>query len=208
VESVSDEDIQLLESYLDDALTEPQIEALRQRLASEPALAQELVELRSERSLRQSFFQELEPPEAATDDLMNRVRASVQRQEIFGRQLRGLRLVGAAAACLVIGFTVGRFREGPILERPGSAVVDSTPVLTPGASGQIEFVGTAPRTVLPGDALNRPFYRVALTDDSGRTTAVQQFNSIDEARRFTEQVNHQARQGARRGGAVLIADEF
>src|SRR5687768_16722993 len=70
VDSVSDNDLQLLEGYLDDALTEAEIDALRQRLAVEPALSAALVQLRGERSLRQSFWQELEPAEAAGGELM------------------------------------------------------------------------------------------------------------------------------------------
>ena len=45
--SVSENDLELLESYLDDELTGRELEALRQRLSSEPQLAVAIDELKS-----------------------------------------------------------------------------------------------------------------------------------------------------------------
>ena len=60
--SASENDLELLESYLDDELTGRELEALRQRLSSEPQLAVAIDELKSQRQMRQQFFNQIAGP--------------------------------------------------------------------------------------------------------------------------------------------------
>ena len=53
---MSGTDIELLETYLDDALPPAEADALRGRLANEPALSAELDQLRTDRAQRASAF--------------------------------------------------------------------------------------------------------------------------------------------------------
>ena len=49
---VPENDLELLETYLDGELTEPQVDALIERLRTEPALGAALQALKGERQLR------------------------------------------------------------------------------------------------------------------------------------------------------------
>jgi hypothetical protein len=53
---VSETDIELLESYLDDALETSDVDALRIRLTLDPALVAALEQLRGERTARRALF--------------------------------------------------------------------------------------------------------------------------------------------------------
>jgi hypothetical protein len=106
--SVTDTDLELLESYLDDELGTAEADALRKRLSSDPQLSAAMDELRSQREMRQQFFAAVEPDEANVQRLMQSVRRNVNREIVWAQRSRKLGMVGSLAACVLVGFFIGR----------------------------------------------------------------------------------------------------
>ena len=181
-----DEDMELLETHLDGALSADEAVALRDRLAREPEFAAVLESLRTERGMRQRLWASLEPTDTKVEQFVQRVsRASAGRSW----WLRPLRLVAAVAACVVVSFFAGwQFR---------GRQVAPTDVL-----GSVQPIRALAESVV--------HYQVALTDENGKVTAVQDFNSLEKAREFTQDLSQwQDRQRQMRdGAAVVVADRF
>src|SRR5688500_10654532 len=128
--------VEQLEAYLDGALPPEVAEALRRRMEREPGLAAELEQMRVERSRRVVAFAGMEGDEGIADRLLAGARARVNEPvKTRRRWMSPLRYAVAAAACLGVGFAVGRIMDGT---RPG-------PWSAAGA--------------------NESAYRVAITDD-------------------------------------------
>lgn len=179
--SVSDNDLELLEMWLDGELSAEESLALTARLESEPALAGALKQLRAERALRQPFWDSLQTDPASAEAVIGRVQASMDRRRVWSMQVRWMSAVASAAACLVVGLMIGRFLLAPAPTTPAgnSASVAQNSNKTDPDQGKIEFVGST----IPGP------YEVQLADPTGRIIGVQHFNSLEEARQFTEDVN-------------------
>jgi anti-sigma factor RsiW len=162
--SLSDSDLELLESHLDGELSVVEEEALRDRMNIEPELASVLETLRSERDARRMALVSFEPDDAAVERFNRSASREIQRvdRESFWRSTsRTLRVVAAAAACLVIGFSVGRIADSGVLNRPpGERVANVDP--------------------------NQRFVEVTLTDESGRELGIQRFASHERAREFIQ----------------------
>src|SRR5215813_11351804 len=105
--SLSDDQIELLECYIDGELPANDEDALRRRLESEPLLASALESLRQERQTRMAVWQGCEPSEASVKRLIAKVGAAVDRHNVWAYRLARYRIPFAAAACILIGFTVG-----------------------------------------------------------------------------------------------------
>ena len=180
---IVDEDLDLLEDYLDGALDASDAAAVRARLVREPDLACALEQLRANRELRQRMWAALEPDDREASQLAARLGAISRRVQWIGPLVR--RAV-AVAAVVTIAFFAGWQVRG---KQKTSASIASQ---------------TAPNHAA---ALT---YHVALTDETGRVTAVQEFDSLDKAREFTHDlVQWQDRQRQMRdGAAVVVADRF
>src|SRR5437879_4444882 len=76
---LAEDDLELLETYLDGALGVVEVEALRHRLESESELSAALEELRGQRALRQAVWQSIEPDQATADRLAWRVLGATQQ---------------------------------------------------------------------------------------------------------------------------------
>ena len=105
---MNEQDVELLESYLDDELTGRALEALRLRLSTEPQLAAGIDELRAQREVRQQFFAACQPDEASVNRLIQSVRRETTRDVVWGERNRKLRRASGLAACLAFGFIAGR----------------------------------------------------------------------------------------------------
>src|SRR4051812_43662603 len=106
--SMTDQDLELLEAYVDGELSGADEEELRRRLDAEPALAAALETLRAEAHVRSQVWKGYEPDEAAVRRLISRVDASVDRNTIWAHRLSKIRTYGSAAACIVVGVLIGR----------------------------------------------------------------------------------------------------
>ena len=160
--SLSDADLELLESHLDGELSVAEDEALRDRMNIELELATVLKSLRTERDARRAAFLSMEPDDATVERFNRAASREIQRadRETFWRNTASrLRVVAAAAACLVIGFSVGRIADSGVLNR--------------GPRAQIGALDPASRAV-----------EVILTDPQGRQLGVQRFASQEHAQQF------------------------
>jgi anti-sigma factor RsiW len=175
---MNDEDqAELLEAYLDGALSPDAVESVRARLAQDPALAAELEQLRSGRAVRVSIFAAMEGDERLADRMLARARADVKAHAKPRRWTTAVRYALAAAACLVIGFVAGRVLE--------TRTMRELTRLTPSTQDNV--------------------YRVAITDDSGRVIAVQKFDSLEQATEFSADLQRwQERQDHIRNGQVTV----
>jgi hypothetical protein len=199
--AVSENDLELLETYLDDELTAEEGDALRQRFASEPALAAAMDELRHDREIRQMAFGTMEPSErqalAATNTIVRSLRQEATREVARAGRMRVLRQVTAAAACIAIGVLVGWFSHS-------GAEIPSN--VAPGESASL-VSNNSLRGSSAGDGGG---FNVQITDDAGRVLAVQHFDTLNEAREFSNDLSRwQARQRRMRNGDIrLIGDDF
>jgi hypothetical protein len=190
--AVSENDLEQLDAYLDDALDPREADALRGRLSGDGDLVAAMDQLRSERDLRRALFASFEPDDARVDALVSRVRADVRRRRRFAGLARPLRYAAAAAACVAVGF----FARGPFdraarpIDRGGGTS------LVQGKSGvDVERVES---------------YRVTLRDDAGRVVAVQRFDTAEKAREFAADLARWQSSNERlaTGRVVLTADRF
>jgi anti-sigma factor RsiW len=187
--AVSETDLELLEGYLDDALAPRESEALRQRLSSSPELSAALDQLRSERATRQSIFTALEPDDASVSSLITRIQTVTRQHRAPAAWLRWPRYVAAAAACIAAGF----FARG-LFDRPHSAN-ETTKLVNESARNGV-------------DVRKVEAYRVTLRDDAGRVLAVQQFDSLDKARQFADDLARwQARSERLASGQFIVTTD-
>jgi len=125
VTRVPDQDLQLLEAYLDDELSADEVEALRDRLIDEPELAGALAEVREGREARQKVFAAMEPGELAVSDSVAGMQRAIRGRMRWGGRVReSLRYV-AAAACVTVGVWIGQRASQPQMQGPQQANYDS-----------------------------------------------------------------------------------
>jgi hypothetical protein len=185
--AVNDEDLELLEAYLDGECDDEQIQSLRARVSAEPALAQALEQFRAERQMRQQLFKACEPDDITVEALNRAVRIAAHsealRETVWAGRTRRLRVMSAAAACILFGFF-------------GGWVLHQTNAVNSAQPDQpMAQLLPPPSTDVPGSALvsndGSPAvpasgFQVLLTDVNGRVVGSQRFGTYDEARRFTE----------------------
>jgi len=187
-------DLELLEAYLDDALSPSQVQHVAQRLLSEPELAAAMHDLRAERALRTAVWRSVDPSDAEASCLAGRVAACIRRIELRRRILRTVRIGSAVAAAIMV------FGGGWFLGHSGS---DPSASEVPGDRMPIP-PGLAVHTQAGGR------FEVPLKDQSGRVIAVQKFAKEDEARQFADDLLkcEFRRRQVQAGGAVLVSDRF
>lgn len=195
----TESDLELLEAYLDDGLSDQDLARVALRLSKEPELAAELERLRGEREMRKAVWASLEPREAEVEHLLGRVDEAVRRRAWWERQARWGRWGAAAAACIVFGFTTGWFGRGP-------AAVDPMVQRPTGPVPQV--AGTGGGGGDPGRLIGSrgsQMYQVQLTNDSGQVIAVQTFDSLEKARAFAADLQSwQDRQRQMQSGNVVL----
>jgi hypothetical protein len=168
--SVSEQELEVLENFLDGDLPPEQESALLTRLTSEPALRAAADALRGERALRSRVWQSLEGTDAEVQRVMEFVEEAVDQHTAWSYRLSTLRKFSAAAACILVGFLVGYGSRGP---SAASAPVGPSIARAPGL------------TVNP----NIRQVELPITNARGEQVGVQRFNSPEEANRFIEDLN-------------------
>jgi anti-sigma factor RsiW len=207
---MTEADVEILEMYLDDALSDQDLAAVARRLADEPVMAAELERLRGERELRRQFFASLDPSDAAVERLLGRVDESIRRRTGWERQLKWGRWAAAAAACVALGFTTGYLgRSSAPMSGTGVAVTSNPAVPveqvaenTDDTHGHIIFPGQHVPPTVPA--------AVQLTDDSGRVVAVQHFESLDKAKEFANDIQtwQERQRQMQNGNVVMMGGKF
>jgi hypothetical protein len=217
--SVSDADVELLEGHLDGELSIAQEAALRHRLLSDDELATELSAIRTDRSVRRQVFEGFEPGDLAVKTLLSGVRKQISREAVRGDRWRILRYVGSAAACVLFSFSAGWLGKGSISTQ-NAVVSPSASLVQADNNDAIQFpdnagsagVGTLVSNTRPPEGFTRQpgGYQVNLTDAFGRVVAVQHFDTLEQAREFSQDVSRwQRRQQQLRGAEpVDYKDQF
>lgn len=162
-----DPDLALLESYLDGELSSVELQSLQQRLHADHELSAALARLSQDFTVRQAVWTSLEGTPAESESLSRQVVRSIRRAGFWERSRNYVRAGVAVAACLIC-FAAGWVGRG-------TTATASVP-----ADGQ-----AAPEVAADLTAANPPFvYQVALTDDEGNITAIQKFDTLDDAKAF------------------------
>jgi hypothetical protein len=225
--SLTDDQLEQLEAYMDGELPAEQEGALLHRLASEPELAAAMTQLRREREARGAVWRACEPDDATVQRLMHKVEAAVDRHNVWAHRFARWRIPSAAAACILIGFLVGwAVRTGS--PTGGNAiggatlVADNTdrtfvPVPTQ-RNAPAPTLTTVSNTNTPGGAgaptqQNQPTrvgpVELPIVNEYGQQVGVQRFNSIQDAARFVDDLNRwqQTQQKALSGNVTLTGVE-
>jgi anti-sigma factor RsiW len=177
--AVSETDLELLEIWLDEALSPREADVLRQRVAAEPELATALAELRSQRSLRASVWAALEPTDAATQQMNWRIRGALaerQTRRSFGMGSWVTARVGSvAAACIMLGFFAGWMGHGGNHELSPTASQNTGPAVAVNQPSDVPPPGT-------------PLY-VPVRNAYGQVVSFQRFQSTDQAKNFMDNMD-------------------
>ncbi len=168
-----DADFEALAAYLDEELSPGEAAALEQRLRTETSLSDALRRMSDGYALRRAVWGSLEPSSTAAEGLATAALRSARRGDARRRFARIGRIVGSVAACVAVSFCAGWIGRGYV-------------------AGRVAGEGARSETANVMPAYN---YEVALTDPAGNITAVQKFDSEEEARAFAVDVGRwQARQ--------------
>lgn len=187
---ITEQDFELLEEYLDEALGDRVRLDLESRLSGDAALAAALDELRENRDLRGELFASLEPDNAAVRGVIDGINATVLRDDLRHHRWRGFGWTSSVAAGVAIAFLAG-WMAHRMLGGPGTA----GPSVAGGGSGIV--------------AVNEA-YAVQITDDAGKVVAIQKFDSLEKAREFTDDLTkwQLRQQQLQQGQVVLVGDTF
>jgi anti-sigma factor RsiW len=187
-------DLQLLELYLDGELSQSESILLAARLSTDAPLSTELAKLQRERTVRASAMAMLEPSDMAAQQLLWRVRGAMASQqqtatEPSQRSWSPWRIAStgsAAAACLMLGFLFGRIGQRntavdnpaitPVAQPAGiaSSQTPAGPLKTPNG---FVAVGSTPKISVP------------ITNEYGQVVAWQTFDNPEQAKNFTEDLH-------------------
>jgi hypothetical protein len=150
-----------------------------------------LTQLRAQRGSRSAFFKTCEPGNAEVNRVLQRVDGSLRRQVNWTKRLGTLRYIGSAAACLFVGFMISH------VLRPATPHDEIIP-------GPAIFSNTNTESVTHG-----PVYQVVLQDESGNVIGVQNFDKLEEAREFQNDVGQlQDKHRQIQNNIRLITDKF
>jgi hypothetical protein len=211
--SVNETDIERLENYLDDELAPAEIEALRERLSSEPALAAAMDGLRTQRQMRSTYFASLEPTERAVERVVQSVKKSINKEIVWAERFKTFRAVGSLAACLLVGFIGGYGMRGshssPTPQNPQS--IASTEGETSAPTDLTSVAGvdlTTNSVIFDGAPVNTAYvappagvganntalagYQLNVVDGNNRV--IRRFNSMEQAQQFMQQLRMQQMQ--------------
>jgi hypothetical protein len=195
-------DLEILETWLDGELPDEQVEQLRRRIADEPELAQAIDQLRGERQLRSQCWQTFESSNADVETLIASVRRNVQREEMWNFRLGTLRRFSGIAASITVVFMAGWLAHSRLHVASPDAFSSSpeSPAAQPIASnipstnnqiqfqqpGNINFVGAPIAPRMPG--IRPANYQLQIRDRQGHVW-VQPLDKLDDPNKFMADVN-------------------
>jgi hypothetical protein len=184
---LAEHDLELLEGHLDGALSAEDSATLQRRLDGAANLAGALDALRADRAERRAVWAALEPTEQEVERCVTAVMAGIRKPWAGWARWR---TSAAIAACVALAFFAGWTWRGKQVARGG---------------GTVPGVGKPWHKDASGAA-----YQVALTDESGHVTAVQNFDSFEKANEFANDLGYwqQRQERLREGAAVIVADQF
>ena len=176
--SISEQDIELLETYLDRETTPEESIEVERRLAGEPALASRLDELRSHRAMRLQAFNGGRVEDELVEHLLAESRAVRASEAIRQSGWSRFRYASTAAACLLVGLAVG---SSVRLERSDGSRNMAGLMLPAGGPLSTTTVGHATRVSPQG------IWVVNILNNDGQVMARFGFGTELEARQFASQ---------------------
>ncbi|MGD0390887.1 MAG: hypothetical protein ABSC42_18235 [Tepidisphaeraceae bacterium] len=185
--AVNDSDLELLHAYLDSELPVAECEGLWRRLAVERDLMGELNHLREDHAVRSMVWNSLEPDDSSIARLQAKLMRATRREDFMYWVGNAVRIVASAAALILFGFTVGWLGRDRYSGVPNMASM-------PSSAPHIAAAGSGGNIGIP--LANK--VAVEVRDRSGKLVMVKQFDSMDDARRFVQDV--QAAQSAAPSG--------
>jgi len=213
--AVSDQDLELLEAWLDGELSDAQVEDLRRRLSSEPQLSAVVDRLRNDRQMRSAVWQSINYSNHDVDHVINNVRVAVRRDEVWTSRLRALRQVSGIAAAIAMVFTAGwisatKLHVGNIpdpISLPSPIVAYTTSDQAPmppqvqnvsQQTGSVQSVAQQQQQRQPGRvqipvdrnglSLVRPTYKVIVTDPTGRGVIIRELENLYDAKQLQDEL--------------------
>ncbi|HET6251078.1 MAG TPA: hypothetical protein VFE47_25550 [Tepidisphaeraceae bacterium] len=205
---ITEADRNLLEAYLDDALSAWWVQRLDTRLTEEPLLARELDELKAQRAARIAAFNAIAPSEAEAGEFAGAVLASLDRRRRKTSMIRYVRLAAGVAACLVVGFAVGWAGRGRAVATRQVADTHASPTVPASTPTHVHndahLVIHSPKAPEPGQ------YQVAILDAEGNVVALQHFSKLEDARQFADDLGQfeLRRQQVQDSQPMLVSDSF
>jgi anti-sigma factor RsiW len=176
--SMSERDTELLETYLDRETTSQESAEVEQRLATEPALASRLDELKSHRAMRLKAFNGGRVEDEMVEHLLAESRAVRASEAIRLSGWSRFRYASTAAACLLVGLAVG---SSVRVERPAGSMNTAGLMLPAGGPPATTTVANAPRLPMQG------IWVVNILNNDGQVMARFGFATEAEARQFAQQ---------------------
>ena len=222
--NLSDQEMELLDRYLDRDLTDAEAIGLEARLKADADVSAELVKMREFRSLRAEAFASLEPSEVESQQLQWYVRDALHQQQSVavpigafdrvGRWAGGLsRMAAVLALGLVVGYGIrgNSVGSGPALVTSNKHQPGAIDLTQPGQPLVLGTAGAGGGTgVVQVSNLGQPAYEVSLTDQSGKVVATQRFGTLQEAREFAKDLGkwQQKHRQVQTNGVRLVGDDF
>ena len=177
---LSEQDIELLEMYLDGALDEAQEREIQQRLANEESLRAELSRLEQDIAIRLAAWQSFEAgPARSGEQFMDKIHARERRYAWYNGLMKQWNRIAVTAACIAVFLMGWQWGQNANTLRmvPGMRQTQS-----------VRFI-TQEQVPLPngGPAM----YVVRISDASGKVIRVERFASLQEAQRFIREIQLQ-----------------
>jgi hypothetical protein len=144
--AVTEHDLETLEVWLDGELPEMQADALRQRLSTEPELAQTLDRIRGERKIRAAIWNSMESSGGEAERLVASVRRGMRREDVINSRLRAVRNLSAVAAGIAIVFMAGWLSRGRLQVQPQNPMLSAIPANLPSV---VPGPGAMPKSSFP-----------------------------------------------------------
>lgn len=174
---MNEQDIELLESYLDGALEPAGADELKARLANDAELSAELGRLESDRAVRLQLWQSYEAAPESAEHILAQLRKRESHRAWYWRVLDHRERIAAAAACVAVfligwqwGRNVNAYRMVP-------------------SGGNTQPVSLITQQQVPSS--QGTIYEVRLNDASGKVVRVERFGTLQDAQRFIEELKAQ-----------------
>jgi anti-sigma factor RsiW len=196
--SVTDEQLEKLEAYMDGELPAEQEGELLRQLAGEPELAAAMAALRAQRDGRNAVWHSFEPDDAAVQRVMMRIESAIDRHNVWAHRLARWRIPSAAAACILLGFLfgwVGRSTTPQDSNAVGGAMLVSQAPQPSAQGGTVQPNLPNPNLTTVNNQITRTApaaaapVKLPIVDEYGRQVGVQEFRSVEEATRFVDDLN-------------------
>jgi hypothetical protein len=213
--SVSETDLEMLETWLDGELPDEQILDLRKRLAVETDLHQAMDRLRSDRQMRAQLWPTFEGSDAEVDTLVNSVRHSVQQDEMWNWRLGALRKFSGIAASIALVFMAGWITHSRLRTNVSDVTTpqnSSQVALNTPDQNQIHFMPLGKNFNLVGiptapSNIQNAAYQMQIIDRNGRVIAMQPLNNVGDPQKFVSQmVRTQPQQQGRQPSDPVLVD--